>query len=760
MKEVYIEYNPFLVESKITVDGMPVSHGGKLEARLNSRLQTWLDILLPELEQTECNDHITLKFKGTELDYNDIRAAIDDYERRGGPMRISLQEPELIRGGEERLKELIALFNQMQKDCPFDDLKTPEIRKNFERAISAEFEVSVIATMSSGKSTLINALLGQELVPSKAGACTATVAHIKDDDEMQNWTAECLDKNGRVIEKNNHLTSEAMTRYNDNTKITDIYVEGDIPFVSSENMQLVLIDTPGPNNSRTEAHKNLTYRVIKSDQMPMVMYIMNATQLFTNDDESLVRAVAEAIKSQHGKQARDRFIFILNKADTIDTAIDGAIQDTVEDAKKYLAEKGIEDANVYPVSAEVAKVIRMHNADIPLTKMQKLTLRNAPIVFEDMHLEHHAPLSPAVSKELADAVAKAKDDGDEYTEALIHTGIPAVEAAIVEYMNKYALCSKIKDAVDTFKNKIEEKELLGNLQAEWAENDEARKQFSRQCQKLADTLAKGERGTLFRERIAKLDLSKGAKKKAVSVMAKCNNAFNLDSVLGGDGMVDPDELQRIMADMTNRLKQLESDIQTDLEKIVETEIIENAKQILSEYQKQLEALAREFQMPGNFEFDVAVNVLTADIPSVEKVVNQYTEDRTEKVKVGEQWVSTSKWYNPFTWGDGYNEDIFENRKYKVSDGKAAISNTFVPLRQNMIDNINNSIAIAEAQANDFKAYFQGEIDKLDEFLRQKSQEMATASSDRERVIRKLEEDKVKMNWLNEFIQKLDAAVKL
>ena len=34
-------------------------------------------------------------------------------------------------------------FEEMQRECPFEDLKTQQIQENFNSAISSEFEVSV-----------------------------------------------------------------------------------------------------------------------------------------------------------------------------------------------------------------------------------------------------------------------------------------------------------------------------------------------------------------------------------------------------------------------------------------------------------------------------------------------------------------------------------------------------------------------------------------------------------------------------------------
>ena len=44
------------------------------------------------------------------------------------------------------------------------------------------FEVIVVATMSAGKSTVINALIGQELLHSANEATTATITRIHDKD--------------------------------------------------------------------------------------------------------------------------------------------------------------------------------------------------------------------------------------------------------------------------------------------------------------------------------------------------------------------------------------------------------------------------------------------------------------------------------------------------------------------------------------------------------------------------------------------------
>ena len=50
-----------------------------------------------------------------------------------------------------------------------------------------------------------------------------------------------------------------MQSLNDNPNVYEIHIEGDVEFVSSEGMSLILVDTPGPNNSRDIQHQEMTF---------------------------------------------------------------------------------------------------------------------------------------------------------------------------------------------------------------------------------------------------------------------------------------------------------------------------------------------------------------------------------------------------------------------------------------------------------------------------------------------------------------------
>ena len=556
-----------------------------------------------------------------------------------------------------------------------------------------------------------------------------------------------------------------MARYNDDDEVSDIYISGDIPFIASDNMQLVLVDTPGPNNSQNEEHHKRTYRVIKDDKrMPMVLYIMNATQLFTNDDNFLIQAVAEAVKSQHGKQARDRFIFVINKADELDPQKGDSIDKAIGDAQRYLQKHGIEQANIYPISAYIAKVIRMYKNGVPLARREKMTLNNCPILFEDpkMHFEKYAPLSPAVKQKLSVQLQQAKATGDEYAEALIHTGVPAVEAAIVEYMEKYAINNKIKDAVDTFIGKIQEKDLMAQLEQTWASNDAERQRISQQWQHVSDQFNQGKQAQAFRQKISELDITSEATKKIRMLRQKIDEEFDKNFTYRyDDGMIDPIDARNILHNMKQMIPPLQRTLQTDLEKIINDSIVNGAEKIMREYKLQIQSLINEGEINvGSKKITVSADVLTSELPDVSDFVESFTETETEDVIVDYKTVSDSTWYKPWTWFDEHKEPIFERQQYQVADIKGIIYQYFTPLRRNMNDNVNKIGDAAVKQAQDFKEFFIGELEKLDGVIQNKTKELASLSSNRDRLNAKIKEDESKIDWLRKFQDKLDSTVNI
>ena len=81
MREIFIKYNPYRLETSITIDGA----AQKQNSRLNfgdRRLQEWIEEL-PDILFEECSSRdFKIKFHGTILDYEDVEAMLVKQRKR------------------------------------------------------------------------------------------------------------------------------------------------------------------------------------------------------------------------------------------------------------------------------------------------------------------------------------------------------------------------------------------------------------------------------------------------------------------------------------------------------------------------------------------------------------------------------------------------------------------------------------------------------------------------------------------------------
>ena len=188
MTNFSIEYNPYLVNCIFKKNGKVLNEKSKIGAKANQRLQVLLGEsvnwkgLLDEIACACDDDEIKIFFKGRKIDFEDLQYTINLYK---GPVKFEL-DFEQTKNDADLIGELDGIFNDIkEKGLPEFSKKNDEgkdIFEAYEEVKNGIFEVSVIATMSSGKSTLINSLLHTELLPSENAACTATICRILDND--------------------------------------------------------------------------------------------------------------------------------------------------------------------------------------------------------------------------------------------------------------------------------------------------------------------------------------------------------------------------------------------------------------------------------------------------------------------------------------------------------------------------------------------------------------------------------------------------
>lgn len=227
------------------------------------------------------------------------------------------------------------------------------------------YPLLVIATMSSGKSTLINSLLGQQFLPSKNEACTAKMFSILDDDNINSTEVYITDLEGVTSVKKNNI-SEELVSANNNPNVKSILIKGHVKGVLNTEKTLMIIDTPGPNNARDSLHEKEMKAILGKVKGGLMLYVINATQFGINDDKNLLEIVKKQIK-QHPKTS---LLFAINKLDQIDEEKGESVGQLVMDVREYLVSNGIENPRIIPVSALAASLFKKVLSGETLTRSE------------------------------------------------------------------------------------------------------------------------------------------------------------------------------------------------------------------------------------------------------------------------------------------------------------------------------------------------------------------------------------------------------
>lgn len=235
------------------------------------------------------------------------------------------------------------------------------------------YSVAVVATMSAGKSTLLNAFMADDLLPTSNMACTSTVYSIDDNDKADNFSGRYI--TGSTTSPWQNVDRKKLSQWN-TQKVDKIELKGNLPviFNTDENTCITLLDTPGPNNSTNLQHARITNDIITKHDYSCIVCVLNSTVLATYDEKKLL------IELQHQQEKRRNFsiYFVLNKIDELDIEKNELPCDVIEKLNFFLADIGFAAPLVIPTSASMSLNIR------------RLFKNSEPISEED--LKHLRPL--------------------------------------------------------------------------------------------------------------------------------------------------------------------------------------------------------------------------------------------------------------------------------------------------------------------------------------------------------------------------------
>lgn len=759
MKKVNIKYNPYHLVTEILIDGNAPKANSKLHFG-KRRIQEWAE-QLPDILVNEYNDReFCINFVGICTDYEDLREAFESKSKMVSVTKWSRDTsiPDVSKVEDEVDK----IFCEIHEG-PVAKLKDAAILEAFKKAKNQEFEINVVATMSSGKSTLINALIAHKLMPIANTATTATIVRIINTDQ-DNFSAIAYDANGKILYTDENIQYEVMKVWNADKSISSIDIKGRIPCVDSVGMKLILVDTPGPNNSRDEGHKKMTYQMLNDSEKSLVLFVMNGTSLSVNDEADFMDYVCKCM-NKGGKQSRERYIFTINKMDAFNPE-DDDIAGALKQAKDVLEERGIMYPNIYPVSAQVALECR--------TKPKLQTTLNAYIekiqVFDQMKFDQYYNFNnlPQSSKgEIEKAYKEANDD----EKIEIHSGIVSIEQAISLYVNKYARTLKVKDLVDSFNNRLKETAAIETLKANIRKNKDKKVELDTDIENIRKVLDSGKAAQFLSGLIDKKDMTKSVSEDINPIIESLQE--KIDRIIfkhkGSSKVVKVEALKQIkelQEDSSTILTQLDTRIESVLSKVFQTlysDILDTYKEHLTHLGIAVNATNLNFK-PWDF--------VAEDVSNIDSLIRKSTETIDEghyetKTKREERKVKKTNWFwTPWNWGTKRYDTVYYDRQYEEWVAKnveyinmvSVVEEYFSPIQIQLNDAKKAAEEHATTESKRIKQVLKDVLVKIDSILSRKLAELQKATNDSSATKDEIERQQTELKWMVGIIEKVNKLI--
>lgn len=256
--------------------------------------------------------------------------------------REALEGEKVLPIRREYVEDLLIELGEIAGERGFDSLRDEVHEDRIPALREGRMSVVVLGEFNHGKSTVVNALLGEEILPTGITPTTSEITHLVYDDEPTVTLQPAGDGETREIdydELGGAVTDEEDEDENDEDEDLE-YVEIGYPNDLLED-SLVLVDTPGVNDiSRQKVE--ITYGYVP--RADVILYVLDATQILKKSEITF-------IEDKLLEANRDRIIFVLGKVDALS---DEEAREVEQYARERLESILGEPVDLYPFSGREA----------------------------------------------------------------------------------------------------------------------------------------------------------------------------------------------------------------------------------------------------------------------------------------------------------------------------------------------------------------------------------------------------------------------
>ncbi len=687
-------------------------------------------------------------------------------------------------------------FAEIVNDSKSEELiaKYARLKNTYNEIDAQEFRIVFTGTYSSGKSSTINALIGKNLLPTATGTCTAKICRI-----IHDFDTKCLATVRYKFNNNEKVFAcETAEEVQDRIRAVEDSVEGievytDLtslyPAGVQSDFKIVIVDTPGTDSATgndtekfedeakrlsKKSHIELTKEILGSKQKEMVVLISD--EKF--EDENIVELldiIEESAESDEGA-FNDRFLFVMNMCDALSYSNQGEtlgnyVKNFITNIKKVpnsARVRNIVNPRVFPITSGAALAVVNGYVTEPgiaegMTKKAELygyyesfckkvyyypheklegkfeqyigQIKTQYPNYHNFCLEKHSAVSEATKykyEQMLDGELSIPE------RVLIHSGVPALENAIQEYIKSYAYPIKVRQLLGCFEDILKELISLNNTERE--ELDDAKKSYSDAVtarEKTEEEKAREEqrKATLVSVK-AKMEGVKGKVDQIKETVPEINgirSSFYVinDSIAGkvaGRKEVLKTEGDKIISDISSKIDSLLGQI-TDTIRDVKAKKREATNDLYNEFISYLDELAAAGLM-NNGSFSLK------DTVAYKKIVDKESFKKAEEDTRYED--NPNKHHIEFGYGIG---NFFSSigRAWKTRKEPDTIKKTYINIEKYIVDNIYPIEAEIDKYVEKLKEDYQSDIQSLKTETKSRVDRVLTLITEKDATISQMRE---------------------
>ncbi|MFM6465271.1 MAG: dynamin family protein, partial [Planktothrix sp.] len=222
----------------------------------------------------------------------------------------------------------------------------------------SRFRIAVVGAFNQGKSTLLNAIVGEDIQPVRVIPCTSAITVLKYGEQKRVTCCYKKRKDTKQISIEEYKEIAAMSEDAAISHLSEEFAKSDIDEIIYEHDELEickngveLVDSPGLNQHPDATE--ITKRLLKDTDA--VIFVLSAIQILTQQERELLKDIRNQLNGGKGNQPVSNLFILVNFMDHLDG--DNEYQQIQKSA--YILETGqdaiIQDKNqIHFISAKLA----------------------------------------------------------------------------------------------------------------------------------------------------------------------------------------------------------------------------------------------------------------------------------------------------------------------------------------------------------------------------------------------------------------------